>query len=202
MRINHIEIGDARVLSKEIPDESVGLVFTDPVYDQMEDYDWLGAEEARVLKPDKPLLVWFYVIKQFEVKQILDQYLTFRLPLYYTVLAKSAPLYAYKVNIWTTPCLVFSKGKYTPREWTVGTVTGSRRRVDSTHKWNKNEAPISNWLSKISYPDDLVWDPFVGWGVTAVVCKRWGRRFLASEIDPVIARGAQKRVQCTRQYVF
>jgi DNA modification methylase len=33
-----IYTGDARELSRAIPDESVDLIFTDPVYDRIEDY--------------------------------------------------------------------------------------------------------------------------------------------------------------------
>ncbi len=55
---NQIVTGDARELAKAIPDESVDLVFTDPVYDRIDDYRWLAETAARVLKPDRACLVF------------------------------------------------------------------------------------------------------------------------------------------------
>lgn len=56
---NGIYTGDARELAKAIPDESVDLIFTDPVYDRIEDYAWLAETAARVLKPDSACLFFY-----------------------------------------------------------------------------------------------------------------------------------------------
>jgi len=56
--LNTIVTGDARQLAEAIPDESVDLVFTDPVYDRIDDYRWLAETAARVLKVDGHLLTW------------------------------------------------------------------------------------------------------------------------------------------------
>ena len=40
--LDRIITGDARELAKAIPDESVDLIFTDPVYDRIDDYRWLA----------------------------------------------------------------------------------------------------------------------------------------------------------------
>jgi hypothetical protein len=45
---NGIYCGDARELAKAIPDESVDLIFTDPIYDRIDDYRWL--REGRCLQ--------------------------------------------------------------------------------------------------------------------------------------------------------
>ena len=55
---NQIVTGDARELAKRIPDESVDLIFTDPVYDRIDDYRWLAETAARVLKPDSACLAF------------------------------------------------------------------------------------------------------------------------------------------------
>ena len=51
-----IYTGDARELARAIPDESVDLIFTDPVYQNIDDYRWLAETAARVLKPDSACL--------------------------------------------------------------------------------------------------------------------------------------------------
>jgi predicted methyltransferase len=53
-----IYTGDARELARAIPDESVDLIFTDPVYQNLDDYRWLAETAARVLKPDSACLVF------------------------------------------------------------------------------------------------------------------------------------------------
>jgi len=55
---NQIVTGDARVLAERIPDESVNLIFTDPVYDRIDDYRWLAETAKRVLVPSGALLIW------------------------------------------------------------------------------------------------------------------------------------------------
>ena len=55
---NQIVTGDARILAERIPDESIDLIFTDPVYDRIDDYKWLAETAARVLKPDSSALIW------------------------------------------------------------------------------------------------------------------------------------------------
>ena len=52
--------GDARELAKEIPNESVDLIFTDPPYEAsaIPLYKWVSEAAARVLKPSGILLVY------------------------------------------------------------------------------------------------------------------------------------------------
>jgi site-specific DNA-methyltransferase (adenine-specific) len=44
---------------------------------------------------------------------------------------------------------------------------------------------------------DLVLDPFIGSGTTAVVAKRMGRRFIGFEINPDYCELARRRVEET-----
>src|SRR5690242_14573517 len=55
---NAIMTGDARLLAERLPDESVDLIFTDTVYDRIDDYRWLAETAARVLKPDSACLAF------------------------------------------------------------------------------------------------------------------------------------------------
>lgn len=48
-----------------------------------------------------------------------------------------------------------------------------------------------------SKPNDIILDPFLGSGTTAVACKELGRRFIGIEINPDYCQIAQKRVDNT-----
>lgn len=199
--INQIITGDAEELSAKIPDESVQLIFTDPVYERLEDYTWLALEAQRILKPGGTLIVWCSTIKQFIVKEILDATLTFCFPMYYTVQAKGYKLHLYKVYMWTTPLLVYCKQTYTAYKSFPNTVI-STTRPDSGYMWNKNLEPIRTWLPCFAHKGDIVWDPFTGYGSVPVVCVETGRRFIASEIDPEVAEVARNRIETSVSWIF
>jgi site-specific DNA-methyltransferase (adenine-specific) len=53
---------------------------------------------------------------------------------------------------------------------------------------------VQELLNLVSEPDDLVADPFLGSGTTAVVAKQMGRRFIGIEINPNYCKIATDRV--------
>jgi adenine-specific DNA-methyltransferase len=50
-------------------------------------------------------------------------------------------------------------------------------------------------VDAFSTPGDIVLDPFVGSGTTAVAAKKLGRRYIGIDIEPVYAAQAQERVR-------
>jgi DNA modification methylase len=53
-------------------------------------------------------------------------------------------------------------------------------------------------VPEISYPGDIVIDPFVGSGTTCVAAQRMGRRFVGIDLNPDFCAYAQHRVAATR----
>ena len=53
-----------------------------------------------------------------------------------------------------------------------------------------------------SKPNDLILDPFLGSGTTAVACKELGRRFIGIEISPKYCALAKKRLDYTEKPLF
>lgn len=66
---------------------------------------------------------------------------------------------------------------------------------------NKNHSAafpveLPSWFIKLfTQPDDLVLDPFLGSGTTAVACEQLGRRCLGIELNPEYIQVAQERLQ-------
>lgn len=200
--LNQVITGDARDLAAQIPDASIDLIFTDPVYERIEDYEWLAREAMRVLKANRACLVWCSNVKQFEVQPVMKQYLRFVLPLSYTKIAKTYAAHRYRAFLWTTPLLWFQKGEFV-HEWLIDTVVDVMQGnsivtalapPSDTYKWHKNPEAYRSWLKAFTKPGDVIWDPFTGSGSLPVECKRMERNFIASELKPDVAEQARARV--------
>jgi site-specific DNA-methyltransferase (adenine-specific) len=86
------------------------------------------------------------------------------------------------------------KGKYATNLWRIPSLKGaSREKVG--HPSQKPEALIERIVRSSSGPGDLVIDPFLGSGTTAVIATRYGRRWIGIEREPRYAVMARRRVQ-------
>lgn len=200
--LNSIVTGDSRELAKAIPDESVDSIFTDPIYENVADYEWLGIEAMRLLKPNSACLVWCGGKIIDECKAALKASgLRFRWALYYACSAKSPKPVDGGIFPWVTPCWFFSKGDYTARphinDWYF-----SHYSAKQMFEWNKGGGVIEKWLGSFSRPDDIVFDPFTGLATVCVAAKRLNRRFLAFEIDKGRATAGRERIASTSEPLF
>lgn len=78
--------------------------------------------------------------------------------------------------------------------WTDLTVPFWSMPENTDHPTQKPEKLVAKAVLASSRPGDLVFDPFLGSGTTAVVAKKLGRRFVGIEIDETYACLAQKRL--------
>lgn len=65
---------------------------------------------------------------------------------------------------------------------------------NTDHPTQKPEKLIAKLILASSKPGDLVFDPFMGSGTTAVVAKKLGRKFCGTEINPEYCMWALKRL--------
>jgi site-specific DNA-methyltransferase (adenine-specific) len=222
--LNQIATGDARELAASIPDGSVDLVFTDPVYQNIEDYTWLAETAMRVLKPRGVLLAWTSVPKLGKAQQAMeDAGAQYVYTLFYTVVAKTHRMRWYNLFCWTTPCLWFQRpGEATkPRRWMPDTYQETMliprwrwlaRMLQRTLRgntvisqsaptggfgWNKNTGVLVKWIEAFCPPGGVVFDPFTGTGSLPCAAKTIGRHFLAGEIVPERADEARQRLAAT-----
>jgi site-specific DNA-methyltransferase (adenine-specific)/modification methylase len=57
------------------------------------------------------------------------------------------------------------------------------KKIDKSHGAVFPEELVNNILLNFSNENDIVYDPFIGVGTTAYVCKKMNRRFIGSEIN-------------------
>ena len=51
------------------------------------------------------------------------------------------------------------------------------------HKWQQAVEPCRHWVRQVSEPGELIFDPFLGSGTTAVAALAEGRRFMGGDIE-------------------
>lgn len=200
---NGIYTGDARELSLLLPDESGDLIFTDPVYEQVDDYAWLAETAARILKPDTACLAW-------GMTPLLPEYLRAMVPpLQWAWLMhwrRYGPCYPGRPGICVlTECMWLEKGhSRTYRKIAdCKDAPQARSRRNSQHQWSKPEIVLLTWLEAFTKPGDVVIDFFAGDAPIPSVVKQLGDRYwLAFEIDARVADSGRLRVQNTQTSCF
>jgi hypothetical protein len=70
---------------------------------------------------------------------------------------------------------LYSAGSYQPRSWLSDVVFaegrgGSQERP--LHPWQQALEPVRHWIRQVSEPSELIVDPFLGSGTTAVAAVR------------------------------
>jgi site-specific DNA-methyltransferase (adenine-specific) len=197
--LNTITTGDARILSAQIPDESIDLIFTDPPYlrEYLPLYEWLSAEGARVLKPGGFLLAYAGVYHKQQTMEYLSKHLDYYWDFVSVNLGNSPIMWQRKIISRHKSILAFVKSKGLPRCNVISLWVGSGEDK-RYHIWGQDESTARYYIDCFSSSRGVIWDPFCGGGTTPAVCKVLDRSCIAFEIDPATAAIARKRLEMTQ----
>lgn len=204
--LDKITHGDSMQLSKQLPDKSIDLIFTDPVYDNMEHYQWLSQEGYRVLKPDRAALISFGIGALDDASDAMrhgKRHLEYRWEFVWYQSNNQGQRADPGWCKWS-PIRWYEKGRSKPNKVVqdlrnvpipVSNLTNSNVPDWKIHKWAKPPKLISYYLEAFSKPGDVVWDPFSGSGTVALVCKMLGRHYVAFEIDKRTVTKSRRRLR-------
>jgi len=193
--LNEIITGDSRLLAQSIPDESIDLIFTDPVYENIEDYAWLAETATRILKPDSACLVWCGIgYLPDTINALLSGGLSYRWQAVMYYKNREKPLHCDMGYSKWASLLWFEKGRMKARKTLdlLGVNVFSNKSPDLLWDWGKPYQAIMRWME--AYPAQITYDPFCGGGTIPQVCKLLERDFIASEIDSERAILARRRL--------
>ena len=171
--------GDFSLLHGVLPDNSVDLFLTDPPYVEtcIPLFGKLAELAQAKLKPGGFALVCTGVHHLPSVLAEMTRYLDYFWMLVVRYDGPYARMWAKKIQPHFYPILMLTKR------------TGTKPK----NGWGKSHIQFGYWINRLTSPDELVVDPFVGGGTTPVACVATGRRFLGTEIDPGVAAAARAR---------
>jgi len=187
--------GDFRKVLVDVADQSVSLVFTDPPYGKSSLPLWsdLGKWAARVLLPGGFLISYSGQTYLPAVIEALNKHL--RYVWMVAQLSKGPKSIMRHVGFYSAwkPLLVFACEPFAARNWFMDVIHGEGPEKEH-HDWQQGEYEAWYCLEHFSREDELVADPFLGSGTTAIAAIKLGRRFIGADIDGAAISKTLERV--------
>ncbi len=229
--INQIIQGDCLEVMKGFPDKSIDLVVTDPPYNiskknnfaTMERYNqykgmdfgewdkkfnqvnWLKYAINKMKNPSS-----IVIFNSWQNLKIISNELerlgvnTKRI----LVIRKTNPMPVNRDRLFTNSfefALWATKGS----KWTFNRrdkyETGyfeCRNNGVTKHPTEKSKNVIKSLIEVLSNKNDVILDPFLGSGTTAIACKELGRKYIGIEVSPKYCEIARKRIKAIPELLF
>ena len=198
MEYNQIICGDCLEVMKGIPDGSVDMIFTSPPFkeediegDYWKEYDKWFSEMNRICT--KVIIIIHsatklnYLIKNYPPKRLM-------------IWGKGFSQYSYRFN----PILLYQvNDDYKINKYIWSDVFGVQS-VQGKGKEHKYQDPLVLYelIIKMFRDCEIICDPFLGSGTTAVACKELGRRYIGIEISPEYCEIARNRIKAIPELLF
>jgi site-specific DNA-methyltransferase (adenine-specific) len=200
MELNKIYCGDCLELMKELPDKSIDLVLTDPPYGINLKYDsYIDTEDNwfKLMKQALPEMIRIgkmVILPSCQIKRLKWIYDNFP-PDWLICWYKGSTGHASYVgfNDWE-PHLVYGRTKNRLYMHDYFQTKSSPKKGTFNHPCPK---PIdcALWIIERSTEEnDLILDPFIGSGTTAIACLETNRNFIGMELEPKYVDIANKRI--------
>lgn len=192
--------GDFREEIKKIPDNSVDLIITDPLWQDLGLWDDLARESARVLKGGGYAII-FSGTQEFNKKVFaLSKYLNFYW-MGFKYGRQHFQIWPLKIFDSGSPILFYSKNIGREHEWLNNVYNLDKWHplenlsvCNDVHKWGKPLILIEEFINKFTSHGDIVLDPMMGGGSTIEGAINTKRKGIGIEIDKPTFEGVYKRL--------
>jgi len=190
--IRHCDM--ASLLADVKPD----CVITDPPYPK--EYIHLYKELAMAAKHIPKVIVMCGQTYFPTILSEMVQHLEYRWMLgYMTPGGQAVQVFPRKVNTFWKPILVFGKAD----EW-IGDVCKSDVNDNDKqfHTWGQSESGMKDVVARLTKPNELICDPFLGGGTTAIASILLNRRFVGCDVDKKAVEKSNQRIKAVYQEKF
>ena len=194
---------------RELPNESVDLICTDPPYGDNSGY---GRSNRMILGNEHPLLGLMALAEGYRILRknrccfcfleakhlafidiFIRRYTSYRVK-EYVVWDKKHIGMGQGFRKRHEMILVLEKGRATFNSSALPNVLTCTRVSTSLHPHTKPIDLIGTLIGHATKPGDVVLDPFLGSGTTAIAAKKLGRAFVGIECDERYIRIARQRL--------
>lgn len=199
--INKIICGDCLEVMKDIPDKSVDLVLTDPPYNRGFDYG-KETDDKRIDYLDW-CNSWFNELERISNGAIAISCGQWNLGMWYKIKPpkwiicwwKPASMGGSPVGFanWE-PIIFYGKNKGNGGVDVIRAPIIVRKDIGN-HPCPKPVEWAKGLVGLLSNENDLILDPFLGSGTTAVACKHLKRNYIGIEISPEYCKIAEERLR-------
>lgn len=195
--------GDFREILADVEPGTVDAIITDPPYpgEFVCLFVDLSQLAARLLKPTGVLAVMCGQYYLPEYIASLGDSMRYRWCGAYIAQGARTRVHAAKVGTGWKPILLYSQNEASRDDLdfllddlfddAVGTTDGVDKEF---HHWGQSVPGTAELVERLSKPGNLIVDPFLGGGTTAVACKQLGRRFIGCDIDAAAVTTSRKRL--------
>jgi len=225
--LNTIQCMDCVEGLKKIPDNYIDLLLTDPPYGISRKLNCKGKRLGTTAKLDFEFGKWDLFNEnwlEIAIPKVKGWFISFcakkDLGVYWKVLEKNK-FVAIDALVWQKPdpLPLNAKTRFL-NAWEVAIVgkkPGARWNSKYEHNILKYQAPkginrihptqkpielVKKLITLTSKENDLIVDPFMGSGTTAVACEELGRNYVGFEISSEYCKLAKARIKKTQQFLF
>jgi site-specific DNA-methyltransferase (adenine-specific) len=189
--------GDFREVLTSLPDASVDLVLTDPPYARAYLWCWpvLARESYRLLR-DRGSLVT--LLGHYQVPEVTATFEKSGLR-YWWLLAVGqhhrTRLPGKGVCVYWKPALWYVKGRRRVDlpDFPMDFIAGDKP-AKSVHPWEQGLGFFRHWCERLTWPGEVVLDPFAGSGTALVAAKSCRRRAVGVEVEERYCAEAARRL--------
>lgn len=198
--INQIVLGDAKDLLQQIEPESIALVMTDPPYPKefFHTYKYLAEFCPRLMQRGASLLV---IAAHYSLENIMAEFrgkLKYRWLLNMDQSEGTHARMAMGIEVMWKPILWYVKEAYPQGRGFLRDmvkINGKDGQNKKLHKWQQDESWCEYYIERLTKPNDIVLDPYVGSGTVPFICKKLGRNFIGFDNDPEAVETAIQRLK-------
>ncbi|MBR3050126.1 MAG: DUF3102 domain-containing protein [Selenomonadaceae bacterium] len=179
----------------EVEDNSVDFIITDPPYpkEYLPLYEDLSKIAARVLKNGGSLICMTGQSYLPEVMQLLTTNMTYHWCMCYLTPGQKTQLWQRHLHTAWKPLLWFVKGEH-KGDWLGDDVMTSPGKDKNFHEWGQSFGGMEDIILRMTNPNDVILDPFLGGGTTGIAALSCKRKFIGSDIEQKNIDGTLARI--------